>query len=380
MASKRGYGACLSCKKEYSNRKKPRYCTCGFEVGGLYEPSSPQEKVTPPPKSVTVFKFESSGGSLRSVKLTPNDDRQFVLVTDADKICYVQDCLQLRAASNVSGRLSEFTCKHIRITPQDPIYQAMFSDEKINLFTPDAEVRKDMKQSQISAFKNGPSVVKVSCNSYAVTGPISTTSSLSYVHVKKEFDKTSAQSRLKCMGMECRKKIGRTKQAKQNQTCVHLHLVILARQLKEGISNEDAKGDNVATKPRTSVSLNKEDNLSQSSKLAIKIQLQYQIPYHIPPAIVSMSDKFSFSEVLPCFEPSEVQCKQCEFNLSQAMFPQGCSSVNGNGILLTNKNPFMKINIKLKKCLSENCGAVNVIFPFNEGITLDFFKSLDYVG
>ena len=39
MASKgrkRGYGECEKCGNEYTNRKKTRYCECGFELGGSF--------------------------------------------------------------------------------------------------------------------------------------------------------------------------------------------------------------------------------------------------------------------------------------------------------------------------------------------------------
>lgn len=168
MASKRGYGLCFSCKREYCNKKKPKYCPCGFELGGSY---TMQVKVPPPPESVNVFISEAD--SLRSVKVTPNDDRQFMLVSENGRLCYVENCLQLRAACNVSGKLTEFTCKHIDIKPEEPLYRLKFSDREFEQFTPDKSIQHNMKLYQASG--NLPTVVKLSQKSYAVIGPVSTT-------------------------------------------------------------------------------------------------------------------------------------------------------------------------------------------------------------
>ena len=84
MGSKRGYGgACSVCHNEYTNRKKPKVCDCGNEIGGSFVE---KVEITYCPASVEIYKTEQS--SFRSVRVTPNDDRSFVYVEKENQMCY----------------------------------------------------------------------------------------------------------------------------------------------------------------------------------------------------------------------------------------------------------------------------------------------------
>ena len=112
MASKgwkRGYGECEKSGKEYTNRKKTQYCEFGFELGGSFVGNPPQPKC---PASVEIL--SSPEGSMRSIKVTPNDDRNFAFVSGTEPICHTNKCLQLQRTLVASDKLQEFSCHHIK--------------------------------------------------------------------------------------------------------------------------------------------------------------------------------------------------------------------------------------------------------------------------
>ena len=79
-ATKRGFGECSNCKSKYPCRRKPKDCeTCGFELGGKFGPNTKKKKI-PLPASVELVSNDD-GGSLRSVLISQNDDRNFCWMT-----------------------------------------------------------------------------------------------------------------------------------------------------------------------------------------------------------------------------------------------------------------------------------------------------------
>ena len=157
------------------------------------------------PSSVAVY--DTSYGTLRSVKLTPKDERQFAFTDQNGKICFAKDCLSLRASFANSGKINDFDCKHLKEDVKNPLYAVSFTSIEIDEFTPDRAMREYMKETQSEDL---PSVVKVSKKNYAVIGPISTSNTMRYAHVME--CPTGQGTKLKCFFNECRKKYGRTKQ------------------------------------------------------------------------------------------------------------------------------------------------------------------------
>ena len=102
--------------------------------------------------------------------------------------------------------------------------------------------------------------------------------------------------------------------------------------------------------------------------------MKREIPYNIPPSIVSKSDSLFITEGIHCFEPLENACHLCGYLLSKSMFQQGSNSMGGNGFLITNKHPFVRIDIKVKKCLNKDCEATNVLFPYDQGLLVFMFN------
>ncbi len=204
----RGYGHCRSCGREYANRRKPKVCECGFHLGGSFEAKKVEQKSRRNASSVAIY--ETEDGTLRSVKLTPNDDRQFVFISKNSRICFADNCLDVRACREAGDQLEEFSCKHLEFEPEAPIYERKFSDAEIEAFTPDSETQQKMKVAQHQLH---PSVVKVSEKRYAVICQASASHTMGYTHVAVEDDA------IRCRANDCKKKFGRTK-----QVCIMLDL------------------------------------------------------------------------------------------------------------------------------------------------------------
>ena len=103
--SKRGYGVCSQCTKEYCNRKKTKFCSCGNFLGGSFVKRQILPKIIDP---ACVCIYDSENGKLLSVKVNPKGDRQFVHTKDGQTICYSSKCKQLRAVSVASNKLEHF--------------------------------------------------------------------------------------------------------------------------------------------------------------------------------------------------------------------------------------------------------------------------------
>lgn len=67
--SRRGTGKCGNklCSKSYTNRWRPKYCECGYYLGGTYEPSSKKAKIEPSPIAVKVFMYEENGNTFHYI-------------------------------------------------------------------------------------------------------------------------------------------------------------------------------------------------------------------------------------------------------------------------------------------------------------------------
>ncbi|XP_066915773.1 uncharacterized protein [Clytia hemisphaerica] len=105
--SKRGYGSCQSCGQEYHNRKKPKVCDCGRELGGSFVCDSDNrnnlklddKKVLP----VSVVVYNDDKGCLKSIKMNNNGDRKFLFATNSALVCYNNDCRDLSYVAPLDG-------------------------------------------------------------------------------------------------------------------------------------------------------------------------------------------------------------------------------------------------------------------------------------
>uniref|UniRef100_A0A7M5UYH7 HMG domain-containing protein n=2 Tax=Clytia hemisphaerica TaxID=252671 RepID=A0A7M5UYH7_9CNID len=149
---------------------------------------------------------------------------------------------------------------------------------------------------------------------------------------------------------------------------VHLHLVILARQICEGIYDanvEETDHDKKEVENENKTGASETPHYDST----VKKLMSNTIPYNIPPNVVRLSDQMVVPEQERLvFESKESVCSLCQGQLSESMYPQGCNSINGNGILITNTNPFIKIDIKIRKCRQSSCKAVHAPYLYEKGL------------
>ena len=166
-----------------------------------------------------------------------------------------------------------------------------------------------------------PTVVKVSEQSYAVKCLASASNPIGYTHVK--VDKTQPTN-LHCLTNECRGCQGATKQVKRKRSCVHMHSVILARRIKEGICQSEHEvvdredEESIETKNRSNfLSIETElQSLSITRASTLLLQMQRSIPYLIPITVLKATDTRSYQKLpLPVFEPTDVECSLCRGKL-----------------------------------------------------------------
>ena len=82
---------------------------------------------------------------MRSIKVTPNDDRNFAFVSETEALCHTNKCLQLRSTLVASDKLQEFSCQHIKADLSEPFYLINFTSEEIKSFTPDQNVQTEIE-------------------------------------------------------------------------------------------------------------------------------------------------------------------------------------------------------------------------------------------
>ncbi len=206
--NKRGQGKCPDCGQIYSNRRKPKNCSCGYSLGGMYSRPVKQDRKEIP-ESVIVHQHLLPSGkevSIRSVKTSTRDTRAFAVDSPEGSICFVNDCKDVRGAFQASEQLIRFSCQHLVKVPVQPDYSVVFSPEQIKEGVPDEEKIAELLRIQ-NENRNIPAVVKVSERSYAVLGDASSSHTLGYVHVR-----VIGEKKLECSSVTCKRAYGRTKQ------------------------------------------------------------------------------------------------------------------------------------------------------------------------
>ena len=198
---KRGHGSYGKYQKQFVNWRKPNRCSCGYKVGGKWIPKMKNVSHNNP---LSVIVYGNTLRTLKSVKLIPNDDRQFVFTNENEKTCYAKNCLDIRVSYKTSNLLVKFTYKHIEAEVNSCLYPVNVSIDDIVEATPDETVRKKLTALQSELL---PTVVKVSLKNYAVIGIANSTSPILYSHLM-----TCNGNELKCMAVSCRKSLGKTKQ------------------------------------------------------------------------------------------------------------------------------------------------------------------------
>ena len=350
--SQRGRGCCPGCKAEYFNCTKPPNCNmCGFALGGTFEPSRKKMKYSP--QAVEV-----KSGSIYSVKTSRKDDRCFVTTDGTLWFCSVEK----------SSQLANFTCTHVDQVKSN--YQQVLP---VAVLSPNLDkfvASESLKDSIKELIKNATScaiehiAMQVSDTMYCVYGPITASNPLGYCNVRKNTD----LSHFLCTGKDCRVFAGKGKQLKSKSMCIHVS--ILHACLIKSNSDTSQSTDNCPNSADANLS-NATDNSNDQHELTQRIStlqlaektkaLPYKLPQHLLES-VSRRDACTLlgvgEEWPDCFVPDSTHCELCGAPLGSICVHPG-QAKNAPCYLITELNPFKKVEIRVKFCLASKCSAMH---------------------
>ena len=363
--SGRGRGSCPSCHEEYFNRSKPPKCPkCGCFLGGTFY--GPRKKV----KSASPALVEINTGVFSC--RTAGYDRCFVTSRGGLWLCTREECKISRSVHVNSAMASQYECEHVKQAKApancDPVavYQPTLSNY------PCSESVKDKLREVVASLPGDtPPVVQVSEQSFAVFGLPTASNPLGFCHVKKE---GKSKVGYVCTAKDCRQFASKAKGSTVKAVCLHLHLLFasLEQFQQAGPSNASPSAASETSEPST---VEPSPNLEDSSQRISTILLAHEtrrLPYHIPRDLLRSIMKrdsntlFGVEGSWPIlFLPRENQCGLCGSSLGLPTNHPGQQT--NNTYLITELNPFKKVDVKVKTCISKECLAMHQPFPQDVG-------------
>ncbi len=351
--SQRGRGYCPGCKAEYLNRTKPPNCSmCGFALGGTFEPS--KKKVKYAPRAVEVSE------SIYSVKTSTKDDRCFVTTDDTLWFCSTEACKIARSVKHNSAQLANFTCPHIK-----EVKSNFHQSSPVAVFKPDLDkfvASESIKNSIKELMDNATSVehvaIQVSDTVFCVYGPVTASNPLGYCHVRK----STESKQFICTGKDCRGFAAKGKQSKSKSMCIHISILHACLTSTSGLDTPTDCSDPANLESETENTRELTKRLS-TLRLAEKTKaLPYELPHDLLESI-SKRDACTFlgvGEGWPeSFIPDDkVNCELCGSLLGHPCIHPG-QAQNTSCYLLTELNPFKRVEIRVKFCSSPTCSAMH---------------------
>lgn len=356
--SQRGRGCCPGCKAEYLNRTKPPNCTmCGFALGGTYEPSKKKLKYSP--RAVEVSE------SIYSVRTSTKDDRCFVTTDGTLWFCTVEGCKTTRSVKHNSSQLADFTCPHI-----DEVKSNCQQSSPVAVFKPDLErfvASESVKKSIKEIMNDGTSMehlaMQVSDTVFCVYGPVTASNPLGFCHVRK----STESSQFICTGKDCRGFAAKGKQFKSKSMCIHtsiLHACLISS-LDTLATDINADSANL----ESDASVRNEENSRELTKRLSTLRLAEKskaLPYELSHDLLESILKRDARTLLgvgdgwpDCFIPNElIKCELCGSLLGNPCAHPG-QAQNTSCYLLTELNPFKRVEIRVKFCSSPTCSAMH---------------------
>ena len=372
----RGAGKCPKCTFTYSTFKKPERCTQSqFYLGGKFVPkegtSSNRKRKLNNPQAVSVCSFADN--LLHSIEVIDRDDRSFCLVVGSSRVCYFNSCGNLRALAVASGQeqLNKFSCPHVeKVKDSVPSREDHHLNlEKLAEYPGGADILRNMTDAADYAKQLGvPQVIRVSGSSYVVCGIPDTSATTGFVHVKSHNDT------LLCSMKHCQIFSG-GKQLKTWHVCLHVHLLSCSLDLWKVPSPAIAS----STTPTAAVSTCTIPTSSVARKSTLKLNQATHYPYHIPLSVISASRNADSRTLCGMdggwpkeFTAVDVICRVCG---SRPHPPRCHPGTQGKAFLITNSNPFLPVNVKVRMCQNVACQAIHQPQVYDLGVHTVFVFS-----
>ena len=126
-----------------------------------------------------------------------------------------------------------------------------------------------------------------------------------------------------------------------------------------------------------------EDSLQRKSTILLAYKtrsLPYQFPRHLLDSIMARDSctLFGVEGSWPSlFQPSVDNCGLCESPLGRPINHPGQQS--NSAYLVTELNPFKKVDVKVRVCQSKQCMAIDQPFPADIGKVIELFSRIIYL-
>ena len=306
--------------------------------------------------------------SIYSVKTSTKDDRCFVTTDGSLLFCSIENCKIARSVKLNSSQLANFTCPHINeVVKINCLLSLPLAYLKPNL---DRFVAGESLKTRIKEVIDGNCIaqsvqhvaMQVSDTMFCVFGPATASNPLGFCHVRK----CSESSQFICTGKDCRGFAAKGKQTKTKSMWIHVSVLLACFSLEcssDGVirvfddsDKLESEGDMINSSNKSQAELTK--RLS-TIKLAEKIKM---LPRDLLDAI-SKRDACMLLGVdngwPDCFSPDDAfNCVLCSSLLGDPHTHPG-QAQNTPCYLITELNPFKKVQIKVKICSSPTCSAMH---------------------
>lgn len=378
----------------YTNRYKPEHCSsCGLLLGGTFIPKHPKRpKLDIPLSSCVVL----GPWSVYSCKTSTHDDRCLVikdLTNDRPSVvCLNQKCKETRAVMVNSNASDLFICEHIKtIESAVNLGNQFLAIPNVQEYQGDESVKSELLRLE-GLSRDLPLAVQVSPTMFCVFGPVTANNPAGYCHVKVQEDS------FRCCSKDCKTIVAKGKQLKARNICIHVHILIslgvihsdkivtrsspasTSTSASTSLSGAELIGTNVAgspgseipsstkagsmapTMPNSTASDEPVDTVSRTS--TVQLNMKRSLPLQIPTVVIQQAHLMDIKGWPPSLAPPCVTCGLCSGPLSGEKSHPG---QRGESLVLTNLNPFRKIKLLVKFCLSPSCQAMHQVFPYDIG-------------
>ena len=380
--SSRGRGSCPRCHVEYFNRSKPPNCgNCGHHLGGTLQGARKKTKSASP----AVLEITQGFFSCRT---TGRDDRCFVTSSGDMWLCTHEACKVARSVYVNSDLASQYECDHVKLAKNTDIAGLLATYSPSILSYPCSDsVRANLNDVVSSLPPATPAVVQVSDQVFAVFGLPTASNPLGFCHVKSQGRNKSGYS---CTAKDCRSFSSKAKGSTAKAFCLHLHLLFASL---EQFSPAEQAGPSSSSSSSSSASQSEpvvsfdsedvEDSLQRKSTILLAYKtrsLPYQFPPHLLHSIMARDSctLFGVEGSWPSlFQPSVDNCGLCESPLGRLINHPGQQS--NSAYLVTELNPFKKVDVKVRVCQSRQCMAIHQPFPADIGKVIELFSRIIYL-
>ena len=327
--------------------------------------------------------------SVFSCKTSTHDDRCLV-IKDLRKyrpsvICFNQKCKETRAVMVNSNASGLFSCEHIKTIESAANLGNQFSAiPNLEGYQGYETVKRELLRLE-GLSGDLPLAVQVSPSMFCVFGPVTANNPAGYCHVKVQDDS------FRCCSKDCKTIVAKGKQLKARNICIHVHILISLGVISSDkivnrsssastssgaelistnvvgspaseIATTTKAGSVAQTIPNSNTSDEPVDTVSRTS--TVRLNMKRSLPLQIPTAVIQQAHSVDIKGWPPSLAPSCVTCGLCSGPLSGERSHPG---QRGESLVLTNLNPFRKIKLLVKFCLSPSCQAMHQVFPYDIG-------------